>query len=115
MADPEFGLIQILQWWILNLDSYRFYSGGSRIWTHIDSTVADPEFGPHTDSTVADPGFGTHADSTVADTGFRLIQILQWWILNLESYRFYSGGSRIWTHADSTVVDPEFGIIQILQ
>ena len=49
------------------MDSYRFYSGGSRIWTHADSTVVDP--------------------------GFRLIQILQWWILNLDSYRFYSGGS----------------------
>ena len=62
VADPGFGLMQILQWWILNLDSHR-----SRIWTHTDSTVVDP--------------------------GFRLIQILQWWILNLDSYRFYSGGS----------------------
>ena len=58
------------------MDSYRFYSGGSRIWTHADSTVVDP---------------GVRLDSTVVDHG--LIQILQWWILNLDSYRFYSGGS----------------------
>ena len=62
------------------MDSYRFYSGGSRIWTHADSTVVDP-------------GVWTHADSTVVDPEFGLIQILQWWILNLDSHRFYSGGS----------------------
>ena len=54
-------------------------------------------------------------DSTLADPGFGLKQILQWWIQDLGSYRFYSDGSSIWTHTASTVVDPGFGLIKILQ
>ena len=54
-------------------------------------------------------------DSTVVHPRFGFIQILQWWIQDLDSYRFYSGGSRIGIHTNSTVVDPGFGLIQILQ
>ena len=62
------------------MDSYRFYSGGSRIWTHTDSTVVDPEF-----------GLIQILQWWIQEFG--LIQILQWWIKDLDSYRFYSGGS----------------------
>ena len=89
LADPKFEFIQILWWQIQDLESYRFYGGGSRVWINTDSTVMDP--------------------------GFGLIQILQWSIQGLGSYRFSDRGSRIWTHTDSTVVDPGFGLKQILQ
>ena len=45
VVHPRFGFIQILQWLIQDSGEYRFYSGGSKIWVHKDSTVVDPELG----------------------------------------------------------------------